>query len=100
MNDDHEAHEAAHREVLKALYPSGQPPTPTRVDWEEQVRALDAVVRQYKASMERFERLGRACKKWAASMPKDRLFGIADLDLHGAIDEWLAGEPKDVKEAR
>lgn len=61
--------------------------------------ALEAARLQYKASMERYERLGRACLKWAASMPKDRLFGIADLDLHGAIQEWMAGEPKDAREA-
>lgn len=62
-----------------------------RNNLQAQVDALEAARLQYRASMERFQRLGRACLHWQA--------GGWSHELDAAINEWKAGEPKDAKEA-
>lgn len=64
---------------------------------QAQVDALEAARLQYRASMARFERLGRGCVKWRKTSPR---YNTDHRQLEAFIDEWLAGEPKDVKEAR
>lgn len=62
-----------------------------RNNLQAQVDALEAARLQYRASLERYERLGRACRKW-----------VRDADHYAlafSIGEWLAGEPKEAKEA-
>lgn len=65
------------------------------IEMAETIKALEAARLQYKASMERFERLGRACLKWLTSGHGYEIDGA----LAEAIAEWRAGEPKDAKEA-
>lgn len=75
-----------------------------RNNLQAQVDALEAARLQYKASMERFEKLGRACDTLA--LHTEYPFAMEHVVLAAWVNgwregyaEWKAGEPKEAKEA-